>query len=188
MNRSSFPRLGSARGFAADQRGVSAIEFALLLPVLMLLLAGTFDLCQALTINRKMRQISSTVADLVAQRSTISAADVSTLLAGAATILVPNDTTNLKIVLSIVDVTNGIQTINWSKAYQTTALGAGIVNPNPVPVAIAENGIQMVSVKVDYQFTTIFSSYLQGVLGRIGYSMSDTLYERPRVGDSIILN
>lgn len=188
MNLFSLRRKWHSRRFIDDQRGVSAIEFAVLMPVLMLLLAGTYDLCQALTVNRKIRQISSTVADLVAQRSSISAADISTLFAGAATILVPNDTTSLKIVLSIVNVTNNVQTIAWSKAYQTTALNSGIANPTLIPATIADNGVQMISVRVDYQFETVFSSYLQGIMGRLGYTMSDTLYERPRVGDTITLN
>jgi Flp pilus assembly protein TadG len=187
MNRfRSFSAL--TRRFGSNQAAASAIEFSLLLPFLMLVLAGTFDLDEALTVNRKMRQISSMVADLVAQRSTISASDVTTILAGASTVLAPYDTTNLKILLNVVNITSSAQTIAWSKAYQTTALTTNSTNTNAVPAAIAEAGIQMVAVSVNYSFSTLFSGYLEGLTGRTGYSMGDTIYERPRIGDTITLN
>lgn len=173
--------------FARDERGVSAVEFALIVPVILVLLIGMVDTNEALTVYRKMRQISSTVSDLVAQRSEVTPAEVTMTLQGSASLLAPYDTTNLDIVLSVVDVTKHGQTVAWSRAYQTGAETKGATPAFPVPDVLAEEGIQVVAVRVDYEFETMFSGLVQGFLGRGGYVMQDTMYERPRVGDTIKL-
>lgn len=173
--------------FAQDDHGVSAVEFALILPVILILLIGMVDINEALTVYRKMRQISSTVSDLVAQRSEVTTAEITMTLQGSASLLAPYDTANLDIVLSVVNVAQQGQTVAWSRAYQTGAEMTGAIPGFPVPAALVENGVQIVAVRVDYTFETLFSGLLEGILGRSGYVMQDTMYERPRVGDAIVL-
>ena len=187
MSRSNVMpfRFGS---FASDDRGVSAIEFALLVPVILVLLIGMVDVNEALTVHRKMRQISSTIADLVAQRSELTPAEITMTLQGGASLLAPYDTSNLDIVLSVLNVGQQGQTVAWSRAYQTTAETTGAIPAFPAPDALAEVGVQVVVVRLDYTFQTLSSSLLESILGRSGYAMQDTMYERPRVGDEIILN
>nr|WP_295891902.1 TadE/TadG family type IV pilus assembly protein [uncultured Devosia sp.] len=174
--------------FVRDDHGVSAVEFALIVPVILLLLIGMVDINEALTVYRKMRQISSTVTDLVAQRSEVTPAEVTMTLAGSASLLAPYDTTDLDIVLSVVNVAQAGQTVAWSRAYQATAETAGTTPKFPVPAKLAENGVQVVAVRVDYKFDTLSSGLLKGILGRSGYVMQDTMYERPRVGDKVVLD
>jgi Flp pilus assembly protein TadG len=187
MSRSSVAPVRPA-GFATDDHGVSAVEFALIAPVILVLLIGMVDANEALTVYRKMRQISSTVTDLVAQRSEITPAEITMTLEGSASLLAPYDTTNLDIVLSVLDVTAQGQTVAWSRAYQTGAEATGSEPDFPVPEVLAEIGVQIVAVRVDYTFDTLFSGLIEGFLGRSGYTMQDTMYERPRVGDEIDLN
>jgi Flp pilus assembly protein TadG len=174
--------------FVCDDHGVSAVEFALIVPIILLLLIGMVDINEALTVYRKMRQISSTVTDLVAQRSELTPAEVTMILSGSASLLAPYDTADLDIVLSVLNVAPAGQTVAWSRAYQTTTETVGTEPDFPVPAKLAENGVQVVAVRVDYKFNTLSSGLLQGILGRSGYVMQDTMYERPRVGDEIVLN
>ena len=187
MNRSSAVPAQTV-AFARDDQGVSAVEFALILPVILILLIGMVDINEALTVYRKMRQISSTVTDLVAQRSEITPAEITMTLNGSASLLAPYDTTNLDIVLSVLDVEQSGQTVAWSRAYQATAETAGAQPKFPVPDTLVEHGIQVVAVRVDYTFNTLASGLLEGILGRSGYVMQDTMYERPRIGDDVVLD
>jgi Flp pilus assembly protein TadG len=57
----------------ADQRGMSAVEFALILPVMVLIYLGGFELTQALSIKRQVSLTASTVTNVVSQYTTISA-------------------------------------------------------------------------------------------------------------------
>jgi Flp pilus assembly protein TadG len=182
MNR--FSRL--LRRFRRDTRGVSALEFALLLPVMLLLVAGTVDVSEGLTVHRKLRQITSIVVDLVAQSSKLSSSEVNTILAGAARILDPYPSANLSIVVSVVDVKNkNKQWIEWSVGYQGKALEAG--SKIDVPDDIASKNSQLVRAEVRYSFRTIFTTYLSGMVGGSGYTMTDVMYQRPRISDEIDL-
>jgi Flp pilus assembly protein TadG len=57
--------------FWRSRRGVAAVEFALLVPVLLVTYLGATDLTQGLAIDRKLGQLSATVGDLVARESDI---------------------------------------------------------------------------------------------------------------------
>lgn len=169
----------------ADDRGVSAVEFALIFPVILLLLAGMVEINEALTVHRKLRQVSSTVSDLIAQQSLITPAQVDLTLGGAASMLLPYDTTNLQIVLSLIDVSEEGQTIAWSRGYHAAAEHEGAVASFEVPATLAVAGSQIVAVKVDYSFRTAFSNLFEAFFEHSGYAMQDRMYERPRLGDSI---
>ena len=74
------------RRFAAARGGVAAVEFALLVPVVLAMMAAAVDLTQAISIKRKLVEIAYTASDLVAQRSDLTAADVSSILTGSSAI------------------------------------------------------------------------------------------------------
>jgi len=57
----------SLRRFLADKRGVSAIEFAMLLPLMVTLYLGGAEVSQAIAIDRKMTLVARTLADLTSQ-------------------------------------------------------------------------------------------------------------------------
>ncbi|MEO8683323.1 MAG: TadE/TadG family type IV pilus assembly protein [Devosia sp.] len=184
MNLSKGDRELSRR-FLADDRGVSGIEFAFVFPLILLLLVGMLETNEALTVNRKLLQVSSTVSDLIAQQSTISPAQADLTLSGAASMLTPYDTTSLKIILSVINVTATKQTIAWSRGYHVQAETVGSVASFAVPAALAVPGVQTVAVKVTYSFVSPFSSLFAIFFGTNGYGMQDFMYERPRIGDSI---
>src|SRR5213595_1529867 len=89
---------------AGDQRGVSAVEFAMLLPLMMTLYLGAVEISQGVGIDRKVTLTSRTVADLASQVSTISDTDMTNMLAAASAVIAPYDSSKLKVTVSRVDV------------------------------------------------------------------------------------
>src|SRR5713101_127326 len=103
----NIPRLGAfsgllphLRGLVRDQRGVSSVEFAMLLPLMITLYLGTVEISQGVGIDRKVTLTTRTVADLASQVSTINNADMTNLLNASAAVIVPYDTTQLKVTVS----------------------------------------------------------------------------------------
>ena len=69
---------------AADTRAVAAVEFALLLPVMLTLYIGSVEVSQALSVDRKVVLLSRTVGDLTTQSSRLASADLDAIAGAAA--------------------------------------------------------------------------------------------------------
>lgn len=58
------------RNFIVATGGIAAIEFALIMPFMLLIYFGLFDITALVSVNRKVTYSASVVADLVAQNKT----------------------------------------------------------------------------------------------------------------------
>ena len=65
---------------AADRRGVAAIEFALVAPLLLCMYFVTMEVSQAIETNKKVSRIGSMVADLVTQQQTTTKSEVDAIM------------------------------------------------------------------------------------------------------------
>src|SRR3954467_10586585 len=90
--------------FSRDGRGVSAVEFAMLLPLMVTLYLGTVEISQGVGIDRKVTLTTRTVADLASQVSSINNADMTNMLNASSAVIVPYDTTKLKVTVSEITI------------------------------------------------------------------------------------
>src|SRR3954469_25818286 len=108
--------------FALDQRGMTAVEFAFVLPVLVTMYLGTVEISMGVAIDRKVTLLSRTLADLASQQATHNTADMTNILNASASVIAPYDATKLKMTLSEVSIdANGAATIKWSDTRYGTA-------------------------------------------------------------------
>lgn len=171
---------------AADRRGISGIEFALILPLIIVLFAATLDLGEGLMVSRRLDQISATTSDILTQESSWSTSAVETLVEGAVSILEPFDTAALKITVSVLNVSaTGTATVAWSYGYQTDARATGSASPVDIPANIAESGVQLVVTTVEHDITTIFTALLSEITGLDSYHLTSSAISRPRVGNTV---
>ncbi len=106
-------------GVWRDKRGVSAVEFALLAPIILLMYIGTAEIGNLLTVERRVETVASTAADLTAQVKKVSNSDLTDISDASKSILAPYDTTPLKIVLSsVVADQNNNGKVAWSYSKQ----------------------------------------------------------------------
>ena len=85
------------RNFAGDQRGVSAVEFAMVLPLMIALYFGTVEMSQGIGAQRKVSLTTRTIADLVSQTSNMSNTDMTNSLKAAVAVMAPFSESNLKV-------------------------------------------------------------------------------------------
>lgn len=186
MRRSVSSLMCRLRHCLRDRSGVSAIEFTLILPILVVLFAATLDLGEGLLVKRRVQQIAATTADIVAQESSWTNSALTTLVTGAASILEPYSGSELKVRVSVVNVSSTLTAkVAWSYGYQTDALKAGDAAPVNIPASIAESGVQLVITTAEYDMTTVFTSLLSSVTGVSSYHYFSSEIARPRVGDSV---
>jgi len=128
------------RRFGRDRSGVGAVEFALIAPLMLTIYLGTFEVTQGLAQDRLVKQNSSTITNLVAQYTTISASrDMPDLFAATAQIMAPYPSATPATVVSCISIdAKGNATVAWSQASggtartvgQTMTLPAALDQPN----------------------------------------------------------
>lgn len=143
--------LDAARAFLRANRGIAATEFALLLPVLILLYVGAGELSQAVMTSRRVETLSRTLVDLVSQQPTSSQASstptptnatsqavLQSILAASTAVMAPSALTSLTMTVSAVDIVNNaaglccVFKVRWSYT-QSGVLRPCNVNLTPVP-------------------------------------------------------
>jgi Flp pilus assembly protein TadG len=161
-----------------DRRGVSAVEFALIAPLLIVLYVGAIEVGNALTISRRTSAVASTAADLAAQVKTVSNSDLQDIASAASSILTPSATTPLKIVLSsVVADQNNTPKVAWS--YATNGAIPRATNSNyTLPPGLTQANSSVIVAEVTYAFTPLLN--LSGFFNPGSFTMSRTFYARPR--------
>lgn len=170
-----------------DRRAVAAVEFALLLPLLVTLFVGSNEISQALAIFRKVGHTSSTLGDLVAQVGTLSASDMTDILAASSAVMTPYSATNAKLVVSAVKYTSakGFR-VCWSRAQSDTAWTVGSAPPVTIPSGVVADGDEVIVTRVRYTYTSAFSTIMADIWGSGSITLSDLSYFRPRVSTTVV--
>jgi len=173
------------RGFIAGERGVTAIEFALVLPVILLILLGCFEVPRFVLTYQKLARTSSGVADLVAQADEpLTKNQLNDIFIAAKTMMQPYDiVANGRIYVSSINNPSGSGvTITWQKnnaGLVTTGSKLGGKGSNPTPkipatlVPAADEEVLVSEVYLNYQ--PIFSTLIYQ-----GSQLYTVAYTRPR--------
>ena len=105
------------KSFLKSQRGVSAVEFAFVAPIMILMLFGATEASQAVTIDRKVSLAASTVADLVAQAPVIDCAGLASTVAVTREIFAPYaaEGASAQINVASVALVGGVAKVEWSR-------------------------------------------------------------------------
>jgi Flp pilus assembly protein TadG len=182
--------------FANDGRGVAAIEFAMLLPIMLMLFFGTVIFSSGIAANRKVTLMAQTFSNLVSQNYAVTGVQLQNFFNADAAIMTPYDSTMTSAIISelYIDPTTLIPKVEWSLVYngtgvpvasQLSAHSAGNpLSPNPVPGSLAVPGTYLIYSEIQYLFTAPAA----GAMGfmRNGVTMKDVGYTRPRQSTCVI--
>ncbi len=165
--------------FAGECRGISAVEFAMLLPVMMTLYLGTVEASQGIAANRKVKLIAHTLANLSAQYTDITNADMTNILNAGPAIIAPYSSTNLKEVVSEVSINaQGVASVVWSDTLGGTALTVG--QTVSIPTSLAVPNSYLIVAQVQYGYNPTYGYVVTGTL-----TLSDQSLMQPRESASI---
>jgi len=183
------------RRFAASTHGVAAIEFAMIMPVLLLLFLGSFDAANAIAVYMKVRSATYALAAITNQyglgtNDEISTTTMTAITNAAGAILAPYSSTPITLVISQLEATSNTQaTVSWSYSPTTgSALTQGAAFTG-LPTNLASNSCggsypcYLIYAQVSYSFTPAFGSFLTGPI-----TLSDSLYATPRSSTCIQYN
>lgn len=169
-----MPRLGALRRVACDNRGVSAVEFALLAPLMIALYLGCVEISDGVAADRKVSLVAAALANLTAQVSTIKdQAEMNDILEASSAIIAPYSASKLKITLSCIKIdANKNVSVKWSVTRGGTALSGSPTLPSALQVA----NTQLIFAQVSYDYTPVVGYTITGTL-----TLSDQMYMAPRI-------
>ena len=170
------------RRFLADKRGVSAVEFAMLLPLMVTLYLGGVEVSSAIAIDRKMTLVARTLGDLVAQATSVDNSTMTSILSATTAVMAPYSDTNLKITVSSVQINSqGVAKISWSDTKNGTAHSIGSTVALPAALNVASTSL--IWAEASYAYTPTIGYVITGTM-----TLKDQIYMRPRLSDTVACN
>jgi len=174
--------------FRRNERGLAALEFALILPVLITMLFGMGELSMAVGARSSISQVASTVGDLVAQSSTPSPTDLGNVYYAANTILYPyypqlsSSKPTIRITSVIFDTASKSTTVG-RVAWSCSQAGSGSLTPasraEGTTVTFSQpllsDGGSVLMTEVAYSYASPTTQIVTGA-----FNMKDSFYTKPR--------
>jgi Flp pilus assembly protein TadG len=162
-------RTAAIQRIGPGEDGAILIEFALVLPVLLILFIGLVEFSEAFTVSRKLATAASTVSDLVAQEASISCAELDDVKEVADEIIKPYGPLSVTI-LSVVADANNNKTVAWSRpdgeaGKPYTLPETGLTDPNT----------SLIVTEARYNFTPTISHFLGS------FQIRERAFFRPRL-------
>lgn len=164
------------RRLAADQKGASAIEFALIFPLLLMLHIGAAEALQAYMAQRKVAHIATAIADITARNRTVTAADMNDILGASASMMHPFPNVRLQQrVSSISTDSTGTLSTDWSSKKDYTR-----IDPPTVPQGYLRANESVIVTDVIYEYRPTFGLFMTDSI-----SMTRHAYVRPRLSAKV---
>jgi Flp pilus assembly protein TadG len=195
-----------------DCSAIAATEFAVIVPLMLVLFFGTVEYSSGVAVDRKVTLIARTLADITSQAASNSTNSVSAsvndsylqnVFTASIAIMMPYSPTPTTAQLSEIYVDQtGKATIQWSKAatissgatqaalaVSTHKAGDDVTNnvgigptKAPVPPQLLVKQTYLILSEVNYLYTPVGISYVMTA----SVNLSDTGYSRPRQATCVI--
>ena len=169
--------------FWRDKRGVSAVEFALIAPVLIVMYCGLAEMTQAMMAQRRLSNIASQIGDLVAQSSQTGPNSMTDVFKIGTIIMAPFPSAPLKMcVASVTSDATGRDTVAWSRASaggmsNCPTQGAVLTD---VPVGVLPASKSVIMARASYAYAAPITLVLPSSI-----TFQRTFYLRPRKVETI---
>ncbi|MDH6230976.1 Flp pilus assembly protein TadG [Mesorhizobium soli] len=198
MTRMDLTRLWSGLfRLRADRRGIAAVEFALIAPLLLCVYFVSMELSLGLETSKKVNRIGSMVADLVTQQpGKIAKADVEAMMQLGQAILQPYNRSTPTIIVSEVQITNEATPkvlVVWSRQIANGVYSTPYVaqSPTTIPDQLKIKGTYLIRVTstLNYKPLITWDASQKKTLGLLSafdsISMGGTYYLRPRMSADV---
>jgi Flp pilus assembly protein TadG len=190
----------------ADRRGIAATEFAVIVPIMLVLFFGTVEFSSGVAVDRKVTLIARALSDLTAQTpppslnstsATMTDTYLQNVFTASISIIAPYAPSPVKATLTEIYVdSNLIAKVQWSKsaiingdaATQATLTAstrqAGDVVTGTVPPKLLVKQTYLIFSEVSYLYVPTIGY----VMAKSGITLQDVAYTRPRQAYCVIYN
>jgi Flp pilus assembly protein TadG len=173
MLRSRFRRFGAAK------RGLAALEFAIIAPMMIFLLFGSVDLIDVLGADKRAQNVAASLADVVARDDAVSNAEMASLWSAIDVLMFPDDGASMQVRITSVRIVNSTTaTVVWSEARNMSAR-----TPNStvaLPANMMTPGTSVIMTETTYPYRALLGFLYAGTK-----NLRHDAYRRSRLVDPI---
>lgn len=178
--------------FRAAETGVAAVEFALIVPIMLLVYIGMVEASALISMDRKVQSVSGAVGDLVAREAgEITSATLADYVKVASGIMTPYPVAPLEQIITQVEVAADRTTsVDWSKRF----VGETVQSTGARAAGEEYEGLpdEIIDIALGQYVIVAESSYSYLPLYGIVFDQPINLYREnfylPRFGEQIVLD
>ena len=175
--------MGLMRRLHRDRRGISAIEFAFIAPVMALVYFGCIELSMMMIADRKVTNAASSLGDLVARDTEVTNADLTDIYAAIDMIFEPSSGTEARIRVTSLYEDSGDVKVRWSDARGTGITAFSEDQTVTVPSGLIPTGGTVIMAEVQFDYESAI-----GFVISTKKTLTDTFYLKPRRGNEVKRN
>ena len=163
----------SARGLCDDIRGIAATEFAIVVPVMLLLFFGTDEFASGIAVDRKVTLMARTLSDLTSQNISVTDSQLTNFFNASAAIMTPYSSSPVRSTITelYIDPTTLAARVQWSKGSAPRTAGTTVA----IPTALQVGDTYLIYSEVSYTFVPTVGYVLKNSI-----TLSDFTFTRPR--------
>jgi Flp pilus assembly protein TadG len=166
--------------FVAAKKGSAALEFAIIAPMMIMLLFGSVDLLDVLNANKRVQNVAASLADVVARDTEVSDAEVTGLWAAIDVLMYPSGGDAVDIRISSISIESAsIARVVWSEGHGMDARQAG-TTVEDLPAAMMNPGTSIILAETTFEYESPLGFLLED-----GVTLSHEAYRRSRLVDPI---
>jgi Flp pilus assembly protein TadG len=175
------------RGLLNDCRGIAAVEFAVIVPIMLVMFFGVVEFSSAIAVYRKATLVARTLSDLTSQmKDSVADADLTSFGQTAKAILTPYAASPLSASITELYVEPGTLSVKvqWSTALSIDSLGNVTLVASAhhkkdvviIPQTLKISGTYLIWSEVGYTYKPAVGY----VMAPAGVPLADFAYTRPR--------
>lgn len=166
------------RRLGTNRAGIAAVEFALILPVFVFLLLGSFEIARAVMAHKKTQKIAYTVDNLITKAPNLDADMVRRTLQASTSVLWPLSTSGVTVDVAYryIDASGKVSE-QWTSRYPA---GGGGAAPELPETYGSLRDVGYLSTRVRYAHAAAFPSLFFAT-----WTMDAQSTVRPRPGTSL---
>ncbi len=149
--------VSTVRSWITSQRAAALPEFALLFPLMVTMIMGTYDVGRALTINQKVISASQIIADLITRNQSIRESDLQDIILSGQMALDPYDRAPFGYDIASLEFDDDDDPQELWRVTDNMIENDDIMNE---AIGLGEEGEGVVAVSVSYTYKPFFVAFL----------------------------
>jgi Flp pilus assembly protein TadG len=159
----------------ANNSGVAAVEFAMIIPIMAALLIGTNEFSAGVAVDRKVTIMARTLSDLTSQNTDVDDAKLTNFFNAGKAVMTPYPSTPVQGTITELYINPSTlkARVQWSKGAAARSPGDIVEIPDALKMA----GTYLIYSEVTYKYVPSVAWFMNKV---DGITLTDVSFTRPR--------